>query len=390
MPPTRSSQPRSQRQAPPMTLIPFAHAAHEHTEPVITDASLQLGAAQQPRGPFDVPAYGFLRHIYLQVQASGGVLGSGVLHPDYPFNVIQNLALVDVNGAPIFGPLDGYGALQSNIWGGYSFRQDPRLSPNYVGTINFSFGLRVPIEIRADDGYGCLANQNAAAAYKLSWTLNTSNACFTTAPTTAPNVQVRAWLEAWSQPNAADLANNPQQREPSGHGTTQFWSAFGPRATVAGQQSVILPRVGNMIRNLIVIARDGTGARNDSVMPDPIQWNWDARILRLESQFYRIAKQMELLQSGAARDTGVFVFPFNYGGLGSFVGADDLGLWLPTVQATRLELAGSSASSGTLQIVTNDVAPVEVRPEERYVETSATGFHPNVAGSVPQVAAQGA
>lgn len=387
MPPTTARRPQgqAQRQAP-QVIIPFSGAAHQHTEPVTTDATLALGAAQQPRGPFDVPAYGFLRHIYLEVTGSGGVLGAGALSPDYPFNVLQNVSLVDVNGAPIFGPIDGYALLQSNLWGGYVFRTDPRLAPNYVGTINCKFGVRVPVEITQHNGYGSLANQNAAASYKLSWTLATSAQAYSTAPTTPASIQVRAWLEAWSQPNATDLAGRTQQREPIGHGTTQFWSAFQKGGLAAGQQSILLPRVGNMIRNLLFICRDATGARVDTVMPDPIQINWDARILRLESQGYRIQRQMEDQAPTVNRDTGVFAFAFDQGGESGNVGGDDMSLWLPTVQASRLELTGVNTAAGSIQVVTNDVAPVEVRPDERFVETSTTGFHPSTAGGAPVLA----
>lgn len=384
MPPAtaRRSGPSPQQRAP-QVIIPFTGAAHQHTEPVTTDATLALGAAQQPRGPFDVPAYGFLRHIYLECIGSGGTLGAGALAADYPFNVLQNVSLVDVNGAPIFGPLDGYALYQANKWGGYNARTDAATAPNYVGTINFRFGLRIPVEICQHNGYGSLANQNAAASYKLSWTLATSTQAYSTAPTTPASVQVRAWLEAWSQPNATDLAGRPQQREPVGHGTTQFWSAFTKGGLSSGQQSILLPRVGNMIRNLIFICRDASGARVDTVMPDPIQINWDARILRLESQGYRIQEQMESQMVGVSRDTGVFAFPLDDGGEANLVSGDDMSLWLPTVQATRLELTGVNTAAGSIQVITNDVAPVEVRPDERFVETSQTGFHPSTSGGVP-------
>lgn len=378
MPPTRSPQRPAQRPPTALPPIPFSAASHEHTEPVTTDATLALGAAQQPRGPFDVPAYGFLRHIFLEVTGSGGVIGAGVAAADYPFNILQNIALIDVNGAPIFGPLDGFAALQANIYGAYAYRSDPRLAPDYVGTINTKFGLRIPIEITRHNAYGSLANQNAAAAYKLSWSLNTAAATFSTAPTTPPNIQVRAWLEAWSQPNATDLTGRPQAREPIGHGTTQFWSAFTKAGLAVGNQTILLPRVGNLVRGLLFIARDGTGARNDGVLPDPIQVTWDARILRYESQFYRRSRQSEGLMGGIARDAGVFAVMFNDINDGNY-GDEDPNLWLPTVQATRLEVDGSNAVAGSLQIVTNDVAPVEVRPDERFVETSQSGFHPNVA-----------
>jgi hypothetical protein len=385
MPPmtARRSAPGPQRQAPPpLPPVPFTAAAHEHTEPAITDATLALGAAQQVRGPFDVPAYGFLRNIFLEVSLSGGTLGAGALSADHPWNILQNISLLDVNGAPIFGPLDGYASLWANVMGGYAFRQDPRLGPWFSNTINGKFWLRIPVEISRHNGYGALANQNAAAAYKLAWTLNTSTAAYSTAPTTPASVQVKAWLEAWSQPNAVDLTGRPQMREPIGHGTTQFWSSFTKAGLAAGNQNLLLPRVGNLIRNLIFICRDASGARVDTVMPDPLQIAWDARLLRNESQNYRTQNMMESIEAPSVRDTGVFAFGFANSNLGH-AGDEDPNLWLPTVQATRLELDGSSAVAGSIQVVTNDIAPAEVRPDERFVENSTTGFHPNVGQPVP-------
>lgn len=362
--------------------IPFTAAAHEHTEPITTDTAGAIGAAQNPRGPYDVPAYGFLRHIVLEVDLSGGTLGAGVLSADFPWNVLQNIQLLDVNGAPIFGPLDGYAALWANIIGGYSYRQDPRLGPWYDGTINGTFLLRIPIEIARHNGYGALANQNAAAAYKLSYTVNTTSV-FSTAPTAPPNVTVKSWLEAWSQPTATDLTGRPQQREPVGHGTAQFWTSFTKAGLAAGQQNLVLPRVGNMIRDLVFIARDAAGARSAAVMPDPIQLVWDARQLRNESQNLHRQRLAESLENGVTLDTGVFAFNFNNLVLGH-AGDEEPNLWLPTVQATRLEVAGNSAAAGTIQIITNDVAPVEVNPAERFVEQSRSGFHPALGQPVPQ------
>ena len=64
-------------------------------------------------------------------------------------------------------------------------------------------------------------------------------------------------------------------------------------------------------------------------------------------------------------------------------GDEEPNLWLPTVQASRVELQGVFAAAGSLQILTNDVAPATVDPSERYVESATTGFHPAVGQPVP-------
>ncbi|HMC97508.1 MAG TPA: hypothetical protein VKG92_07650, partial [Flavobacteriales bacterium] len=294
---------------PAMAAIPFTAAAHQHIEPCFLDNAGVIGAAQNQRQPIEVPAYGFLRHILLEVTLSGGALGAGVLSPDFPWNVLQNVQLLDTNGAPIFGPLDGYALLQANIYGGYGYRQDPRLDPGYDGTINAKFFLRIPVEITRHNAYGAIANQNAANSYKLQYTIN-NTAVFSTQPTTAPSVQVRSHLEAWSQPAPTDLAGRPQMREPVGHGTTQFWSAF-TKQTGAGQNNVLFTRVGNLIRNWIIIARTAAGVRSDTVFPDPFLLQWDARNLTNETQAARVKLAQEGIQAPSTRDAGVFVFPFN-------------------------------------------------------------------------------
>lgn len=382
-----TAPPRQQRQAGPAALppIPFTAAAHEHVEPVTTDNAGAIAAAQGVRGPFDVPAYGFLRAICFEVNLTGGTLGAGALAADFPFNILQAITLADVNGAPLFGPLDGYAALWSNIVGGYGYRQDPRLSPQHDGTINGKFYIRVPVEISRHNGYGAIANQNSAAAYKLSYNIATIAQAFATAPTTPPNVQIKTWAECWSQPNVADLAGRPQQREPIGHGTTQFWTSFTRAGLAAGQLNLLFPRVGNMVRNLVFICRDATGARVDTVFPDPFLLMWDSRVLTNESQRYRVLKMMEGIQAPGGRDVGVFFLSFNNLIIGHN-GDEEPNLWVPTVQSSRLELQGTTSAGGSIQVLTNDVAPVEVRPESRYVETSQTGFHPALGQPVPMAA----
>lgn len=375
------SQRRGRAAPAPTAAIPFTGAAHEHVEPITTQV-VTPGAAAQAIGPFDVPAYGYLRHILLEVSGSGGALGGGTIAADYPTNTFSSLSVLDVNGAPIFGPLDGYATLWTNICSSNSFRQDPRLDPGFIGTINCNFVLRIPIEIARHSGLGALANQNAAASYKLNMTVNTLANLVTGGAPTAPALTIRAHLEAWSLPNATDLAGRPQAQVPPAHGTTMYHSFFQRAVPASGNQTILLPRVGNLIRYLLVISRDGSNVRADATMPDPMQLTWDARILTLETQKIRTKKGFESLHPSVTRDTGVFFFPFNNLNNGQS-GDEEPNLWLPTVQSTRLELDGSNTGTGSLQFVTCDVAPVEVLPQERFVETSASGFHPRIGEPAP-------
>jgi hypothetical protein len=365
--------------APTMPTIPFVNAAHEHTEPFL-DQTIPLGASAVNIGPINVPSYGYLRHIFLECSFSGGTLGAGVLSTDFPWNVFQSLTLMDTNGAPIYGPLDGYATYIANLVGGYAFKMDPAQSPWFSSTINGAFFLRIPIEISHHDGLGALANQNSAATYQLYLTVNPSTVVYSTPPTTAASLRIRGALEAWSLPNATDRAGRPQAQLPPAHGTTQYWSNQ-IRPVAVGNNTTALTRTGNLIRNLAFVNRNVAGARVDTVMPNPAQIQWDARSMNMDTQNYRSQAWFEK-SNLSARPTGVFVWNFNHS-TDNIAGDDTPTLWWATVQASRLELVGVAEVAGNVQIMTNDIAPGEVTPAERYVETSATGFHPQIGANSP-------
>lgn len=366
--------PPKSKAAAPVLAIPFTAAANEHTEPAFDVSVAGNSTSAVAVGPLDIPAYGYIRHIVLVVDISGGTLGAGTLGADYPFSYLNEISLLDVNGAPLF-QLSGYQAFLANLIGGYAYRPDPRDAAGYVGTINASFILRVPVEISHNNALGALANQNSASTYKLRAVVAAGSTQFTAAPTTVPTtVRIRGYLEAWSQPAAADPAGRPQATTPPRHGTTQFWSAYS-RPLTTGQNTIPVTRVGNLIRNLIFVARDNSGIRQASQVPDPLQVNLDARQLFIEARPYRLQRVAEQIESATGVPAGVFVYPFDNSVIGK-LGDGSPGNYLPTVQSTRLELVGQFAAAGTIEVIVNDVAPVEIDPSARYVETSRTGFTP--------------
>lgn len=365
-------------------LIPFVAAANEHTEPAFDTGVITPGSSSRAMGPYDVPAYGFLRHMTLVVECSGGTLGAGALGADWPFNLIDEVAIEDVNGGQLFGPVSGYTLFVANLWGGYAFQSDPRLDPDYDGTIAARYIVRIPVEIAHHNGMGALANQSSAAAYRVRLTLADSASPYATAPTTPANVRVRGYLDAWSQPEQADPAGRPQATLPPNHGTTQFWSRF-IKDVSAGQQTILLPRVGNLIRTLAFIVRDSSGDRVtglSNLPTDPTIW-WDSRLLLKEPTAVRRARMVEAiggrLSGGDALGLdGVLVYQFDNSVLGH-AGDGSPGMYLPTVQATRLEWQATFGASGSVEIITNDVAPAEVNPAMRYSD-GGTGFDPAATG----------
>lgn len=369
-PPT--AKPQGDKRAPAM-LVPFTRAAREHLEPFVDESKLLTTSSQQ-LGPYDVAAYGFLRGVYLQIEATGGTSAvTTAIKEDAPWSVIQEISVIDVNGAPIFGPVSGHDLYLINKYSGHAWSADPKVSPAYSAPVvgasasgNFSLMLRIPIEISARDGLGSLPNQNAASTYKIRITLASADDVYSTKPSTAlPTVRVRAHLDAWSQPTGSDMRGNVNAQVPPAVGTTMF-NSKQILNQASGQQNIQLKRVGNYIRNLIFVCRDtanGTRATGATDFPDPITLSWDTRPLLtavprklLQHIMQQRTGYTAAAESANGLDNGVFVFDFAHDFDGK-LGAELRDGWLGTVQSTRLELQGSFAAASVLTVITTDVSP---------------------------------
>lgn len=366
--------------AAPMQLAPFNRAARRHREgPFFDSGSQLLGANPRVLGPIDVPSYGFFRHIIVMVEATGGTASgtSAVAKEDAPWSILDSIQLTDVNGAPIISLMSGYDLFLANLFGAYVSRCDPRADPMYQAVTtggNFSFMLRIPVEISARDALGALPNQNAASTYKLNFTLREEAAIFGTNPGgTQPSVRIRCFLEAWTQPDPFDLMNTPQAVVPPAVGTTQFWTKQGGNVVSSGANRNRFSRVGNFWRNVILVFRDSSGSRAgfEASIPDPIQIEWDGRILTNDAK--RVLRSVMAEQCAAiglpatssdspALTAGEAAIP---NGVLSYTFADDFDgrqgfelrdLWLPTTQASRIEWVGVAGAAGTVDYLINDVA----------------------------------
>lgn len=352
----------------------FTRAAVEHTEPGdldVTISSSDFDAGGQVLA-FDVPAYGFARWITLLVQASGGAAGlnNAVARADAPWNLIQSITFKDVNGGHIFGPVSGYDMFLANKWGGYGFQDNPTALPTYsqVATSgNFSFSLNIPLEAIARDALGALPNRNSASTYRVELVLASDAVVYSTSPDTLPSIRIRAELNAWSKPSPTDPLGNPQRTAPPFDRTTQFWSKAQFAVSGAGTITHKLPKVGNFIRTLIFVFRDATGVREGDTFSDSVLISLDGQTLFSEPTLLRRAKMANQYGYTIAGmdngdfDEGVLVYPFSHDFDGK-PGNELRDLWLPTTQATRLEIQLTHGEAGTLEVLTNDIAIASSAP----------------------------
>lgn len=376
----------TQGQGQTRAAIPFRRSTRKHMEPFF-DSTITMTAGSTQISPINIPAYGFIRGIFIRVDATGGVgsTTSAVLAGDAPFNALT-AGLLDVNGAPIYGPFMGtQGTYLSYViakYGGYRRAMDAR--QNFIfGTGssggNFSYRTYLPLEISRMNGIGALTNLNAAAAYQLFLTLNPSTTVFGTSPApTLPAIRIRLWLDAWAQPPAHDLLGNMTSPAPPAVNTTQFWSV-ATFPVNSGSNIVRLTRLGQFIRTLIFVLYGGASNPNtrvDNDWPDPAElWLDDYQLASIGQdtwQGWHVGAEYNLnpnaVDGGAGqvatglstRDTGVYPYSFADDGDSLFIGSEHFGGYLPTLQSSRLEIRGTFGSTNAVKqlfVLTNDVAP---------------------------------
>jgi hypothetical protein len=370
---TRPAQQGNQN-TPPVAMVPFVRASQQHSESAV-DISRAMTAGDQDLGSIPIPAYGFIRALIVMVEGSGSVVTGTTVTADAPFSAVKNIALAEPNGATIYQANSGFDAAMIQKYGGYRGNNDPRrfpdFAPNTAASMNFKFFLRIPLEINLRDALGSLPNQNSAAQFQLRMTLSAYTAIATGGTvTTPPTVRIRIWNEEWDQPETASEAGT-NETEPPAINTTQYWSVQQFPVTV-GQAAIRLTRMGNYLRNLILIYRDNTGARvsQDSAnWPSPMELRWDTRPQELllaevwkERVYERYGYSKIALGGGSIAfdtagglDTGLMPFDFAHEFSGQ-VGLENRDLWLPTLGSTRLEFFGTWGLTGTLYVLTNDVS----------------------------------
>jgi hypothetical protein len=349
--------------------VAFIRASDENLQPGNLDRTTAvLSANTIDLGITDVPAYGYLRWLYILVQATGGAAGlnNAVAAEDGPWSVLRNISLTEPNGATILQVDDGFDLYLLNKFGGYvpTNAADPKSSPNFTAIAtsgNFQFMLRVPVEVSPRDGLGSLPNQDSAGQFKFRCQIGTNAQVYSTSPDTKPVVRVRAWMAAWDQPapNAAGMA---QEVSPPAVGTTSFWSKQSGITVASGNNTIELKRKGNYLRQIIfILRRAGSRANGQSDWPAETQFKRDA----FPARYYldEVWKQQMYERTGFAvvgdaangLNNGVRFHDYMHefdGGLG-FENRD---LWQPTRGSTRLEIVGSFANATTLDVLYNDVA----------------------------------
>lgn len=306
---------------------------------------------------------GYLRWLDISVNATGGVNGSVtvVATADAPYNVISTILLKDAFGQPII-QCGGYELFLLNTYSGQSGfwnSSSPAAVPSFsavsvggAGTGNFTFRLRLPLELF--DGFATIPAANASAVPSLTIQLASTATVFSTAPGTPPTMTVEVQEAYYPVPNV-----DPNLAPPD-NGSSCQWTQQRIAAQIGSVSAydLLLPPLGSFVTTLIMVARDSTGARVDTVYPasfgTPLEFDVDGVPYFIEDIGTTIDDMFR--NFGVTRPTGVIVYTFrdSEGPAGPVSDLDSGDGWLPTTPGTQIELKGTS------QAIANAPATIDV------------------------------
>jgi hypothetical protein len=378
---TRQEGPASTPAAAAGVVVPFNQGSKPEVEEGPAWLEQLPGANAINLGPIALPANGYIAAVCIDVEtAEAGKGGALEASEDFPWNIFELIKLTEPNNAPLGMELTGYQAYVANKYGVYAGAPDPTVSPVYSATAaSPSFMLRIPVQI-APNGLGSLGNQSAAAALRLFLRINPATVAWKKAGEAYPKLNIRTYIELWGEPPGEDLLGRQVQQEPMFEGTCQMWTAQNQEKFSAGKNNTKMTQLGAMIRTIAFVCRNAGGERKDTVFPNPFQVQLDNRTFRTASQRWLIETMREETPQIKERDAGVFVMSFSKGETNES-GANQINSWLATLNATRLELLGSSAVAGNVDILTNFITVTASNPEERTLQVGRGGLHPPVGVS---------
>lgn len=342
------------------------------------DQTRTLTAGTQDLPTYECDPNGFLGGAYLLVQCTTAANAAAVTFAaNGPFNVIDTITFNDTNNKPLLGPMTGWDLATCVKYGGYSFSDDPKLSPIYVATTgagatggSFTFVLRLPVELVRRDALGALPNKSSSATFDISIRLASSATPYGTPPTAAGSVRVRIQQFGWMDPNATDMKGNPVAQNPPAVQTTQYWQKQ-TYAVNPGALSQRLQGIDAMVRNLIFVL-DAAGSRTtgDADFPDPFTLLYETSlpIQRLRDIWrHMIGERYGYTGTtpdvGGARDYGVYPEPYCLDFWPKPGGETRLG-YLPASASTTFNVNGTIGGAGahTLTVLLNKVVPANGNP----------------------------
>lgn len=363
--PSNGSETGAGRLQPAAPMVPFIVGSVEGVAQGAGTLNYTLSTSQQITNNIEIPPAGWLRGVWVNVQAtSAGNSANVAFRPDGVFTALANLRLSDISSAPLFGELTGFQAYLANLLGGYWPTADPTQYRMYSAVTgsggsggSFAFQMWIPAEAILD-GMGSLENMAANSTFRVNLTVAALTEIYATAPTVAPTVQITFTPEHWNKP-ASSYMGAAVAPTPPLPGTTQYWTRNTISYAAAGAVQAKFQRVGMSLRTVIFEFRDASGVRlTDATMPSLLEYAIDNKVVKSAPVAWWINNTAQRAQLAGTTQlpSGVVALSFSHAMQGRSSLGDSKSLWLPTGEGSLHQLRFSAPAAGSLNILTNDLA----------------------------------
>lgn len=350
-------------------VLPFVIGARQSTRLSFITPTTAIGAGSAPLTPIQIPAVGYLRHIDLEVTIAGSGGTSPAFTADAPFNVMSAVELRNSSGNDLVAPITGYQLYLVNKYCLVGFdapSSDARRDQQFANTApSAHFFLRVPCEVSPADAFCAIPALASNRSYQLALSLNSLAAVISSNPTLNVTIQGVAWF--WTEPVAQTKGGNTQATAPAFNGSLRLIQ-IEPVPLTPGDKYIKSNNVGNVLHSLVCTLRNASSVREDTDWPttselyldnDPMYYLPNTQWLSWMSRLYNLTGSTKDVAGGL--DTGVYVIPFFCTSEGAAIANSRRSQYLPTLDASLLQLRGTSwgATASTLEIITCSVVPTQ-------------------------------
>lgn len=301
-------------------LIPFRRATSFRTTRLQTTTGT-VGATEQNIN-VQIEGSGYVWAIDVEVDVETAANAANVaFHEDGPWNALTSIIFADVNGELV--NLDGFSLRLAALYGGWNTMDDATATDTLVyervtGAVgrggSFHLHYHVPIGLSQRTLLGLLGNQDRAQKYSLRTNFNTTGNIYTTAPTTPGSITIDRHYLNYAVPAPTNAQGVPQQIMPDKFGVLSFLTRFVSPSPPTSSTTVnhYLARLGNTIRLLILVFRDGNGtaARTDAEANLPTSIRFLLGDTPLFSETPGIRRKLMWDRYRVNAPAGVFVYDF--------------------------------------------------------------------------------
>jgi len=362
------------QQAAPAPAYAFPVGMYDNESQDGGTMSLLQAAAPQQFAIYNVTPTGWIRGVWFDFSmAVTGNTNTVTYSGDNVFSGVNKVILRDLGQQAIIGPIGGYDWMTLNKAGAYQNVADPRADLTYQAVAgpgstagSFQFSLYLPFELVQRDALGVAENKS-----KPGWTvelwLESQAKTYNQVPSVMGTMTVAAYPVSYSTPVSSVPPGRTFSSTPPQPGTLQYWRSENGAMPASSSNYDLVNGVGFPIRNLIYKYLDtasGTRLGGDAAFPSPVTLQYGQVIMFSKSARRWISEMGRpygwtnpVPDSALGREYGVYVW-WRTQDFDMQVGAELRQRYLDTATNTLVRLTGTFGAAGSLNVLTNWVAPV--------------------------------